>query len=85
MYPESFREEKLLIEKRDGKIKKQLETKRVRKWISLKVTIITIVLILQRNLHISHLLKEKKKTLFVKEHPDRKKKKKKRYYHQRKS
>ena len=35
-YPESFREEKLLIEKRNGKIKKQLETKRVRKWIKFK-------------------------------------------------
>ena len=35
-YPESFREEKLLIEKRNDKIKKQLETKRVRKWIKFK-------------------------------------------------
>ena len=35
-YPESFREKKLLIEKRNGKIKKQLETKRVRKWIKFK-------------------------------------------------
>ena len=35
-YPESFREEKLLIEKRNGKIKKQPETKRVRKWINFK-------------------------------------------------
>ena len=35
-YQESFREEKLLIEKRNGKIKKQLETKRVRKWIKFK-------------------------------------------------
>ena len=30
-YPESLREENLLIEKRNGKIKKQLETERVRK------------------------------------------------------
>ena len=35
-YPESFREEKLLIEKRNGKIKKQLKTKRVRKWVKFK-------------------------------------------------
>ena len=35
-YPESFREEKLLIEKRNDKIKKQLETKRVRKRIKFK-------------------------------------------------
>ena len=35
-YPESFQREKLLIEKRNGKIKKQLETKRVRKWIKFK-------------------------------------------------
>ena len=35
-YQESFREEKLLIEKRNGKMKKQLETKRVRKWIKFK-------------------------------------------------
>ena len=35
-YPESFQREKLFIEKRNGKIKKQLETKRVRKWIKFK-------------------------------------------------
>ena len=35
-YPESFREEKLLIEKRNSKIKKQHETKRVRKRIKFK-------------------------------------------------
>ena len=35
-YPESFREEKLLIEKRNGEIKKQLETKRVCKWVKFK-------------------------------------------------
>ena len=35
-YPDSFREEKLLIEQRNGKIKKQLETKRVRNWIKFK-------------------------------------------------
>ena len=35
-YLESFREEKLLIEKCNSKIKKQLETKRVRKWIKFK-------------------------------------------------
>ena len=34
--PESFRGEKLLVEKRNGKIKKQLETKRLRKWIKFK-------------------------------------------------
>ena len=33
---ESFREENLLIEKCNGKIKKQLDTKRVRKWIKFK-------------------------------------------------
>ena len=35
-YPESFREEKLLIEKRNSKIKKQHETKRIRKRIKFK-------------------------------------------------
>ena len=35
-YQESFREENLLIEKHNGKIKKQLETKQVRKWIKFK-------------------------------------------------
>ena len=35
-YPESFQREKLFIEKRNGKIKKQLETKRVHKWIKFK-------------------------------------------------
>ena len=85
MYPESFREEKLLIEKRDGKIKKQLETKRVRKWISLKVTIITIGLVLQRDLHISHLLKEKKKTYHRKTLSSLTRINAKRHYHERKS
>ena len=32
-YPKSFPEEKLLIEKGNGKIRKQLKTKQVRKWI----------------------------------------------------
>ena len=35
-YWESFREEKLLTKKRNGKIKKQLETKWVGKWIEFK-------------------------------------------------
>ena len=35
-YPETFRERKLLIEQRNGKIKKQLEIKRVRKCIKFK-------------------------------------------------
>ena len=35
-YPESFREEILLIEKRNGKIIKQLEAKRVCKWEKFK-------------------------------------------------
>ena len=69
-YPDSFREEKLLIEQRNGKIKKQLETKRVRNWIKFKSNKhISVVPILERSLHIFYLLKEKKemyhrKTLF---------------------
>ena len=35
-YPESFREEKLLIEKLNGKIKRQLKVKRAHKWIKFK-------------------------------------------------
>ena len=48
-YPERFRKKKLLIEKRIGKIKNQLETKQVRtSGLSLKVTNMSVV----RSLHI---------------------------------
>ena len=53
-YPESFREEKLLIEKRNGKIKKQLKTKRVRKWVKFK-----------SNKHIGRANTTKKSTLLI--------------------
>ena len=56
-YPESFREEKLLTEKRNGNIKTQLETKRVRKWIN-----ISVILILEGSLYILYLVTEKKET-----------------------
>ena len=57
----SFPKEKLLTKKGDGEVKKQLEYRYV-KGLSLKVTNISVVLVLARGLHMLYSLNEKKET-----------------------
>ena len=84
-YQESFREEKLLIEKRNGKKKNNLKHNKYINELSLNVTNILVVLIRKRNLHILYLLKEKKETYHRKTLFSLTGIKAKRYYHQRNS